>query len=551
MKIQDLIAKVAIPCGLLGMAWLGTLNADEFPFEPPQNFKLHPKYIVLHHPVKTDQLLAQLYFDQGLTFLYAFNHDAAYWSFLRASESDPNMAMAYWGMALALGTNINIEITARRSEIAYNAIQKAIQLSADGPENEKRYIQALAKRYSSDSQADRKQLAQNYNQAMRELSHQYPDDLDAAALYAESILDLNPWKQWSIDGKPLEGTMEAVKVLESVLKRDPNHLGANHYFIHVVEASPHPEIALMSAERLKKLIPSSGHLLHMPSHIYLLVGDYAQAARSNEDAIAADREHIREYGTRGIYPIHYLSHNFSILSRAYIMLGRFEDAKRAANDLVALYFSHFKQMPELEHYTSSPLIVLLVFHRWRDILDMPKPNDEWKVTNALWHFGRAMAFLGLNDVSRAREEQQQFLEEKKKISPEQEFGNNKFNDIFQIAYDCLQAKFAENQGDVSQAVDFLKKAIAEEDSLSYSEPPDWLLPTREMLGGLLLRIGRPAEAETVFREELKKHPRGGRSLFGLRESLKAQSKSYESYWVNEEFQKAWMWSGISLNINDL
>jgi tetratricopeptide (TPR) repeat protein len=551
MKIQDLIAKAAIPYGLLCLAWFGALEADEFPFEPPQNFKLHPKYIVLHHPVKTSQLLAQLYFDQGLTFLYAFNHDAAYWSFLRAAESDSNMAMAYWGMALALGTNINIEITPKRSEVAYHAIQKAIQLSADGPENEKRYIQALAKRYSKDPQADRKQLAQDYNQAMRELSHQYPDDLDAAVLYAESILDLNPWNQWSTDGKPLEGTMEAVKILESVLQRDPNHLGANHYFIHAVEASRHPEIALMSAERLKTLMPSSGHLLHMPSHIYLLVGDYIQAARSNEAAIAADREHIREYGTMGIYPIHYLSHNFSLLARAYVMLGRFEDAKRAANDLAALYLSHFKRMPELEYYASSPLIVLLVFHRWRDILDMPKPSDEMKMTNALWHFGRAMAFLGLNDVPRAREEQQQFLEEKKKISPEQEFGNNKFNDIFQIAYDCLQAKLAEAQGNFPQAVDFLKQAIAEQDSLRYNEPPDWFLSTREMLGGFLLRVGRPAEAETVFREELKKHPRGGRSLFGLRESLRAQSKSYDSYWVNEEFQKAWMYSGISLTINDL
>lgn len=302
ITIKNLFGKACFCFGII-LVKINLLVADEFPWMPPKSFVFNPKYVAIHHPVQTNQNLAQLYFDQGLTFIYAFNHDAAYWSFLRASEVDPNMAMAYWGMALAIGPNINMEINSERVKKAYEIIQKAIQKSSNGPEVEKDYIQALAQRYSSDSNADKKMLAVNYSQAMKKLSSKYPDDPDAAVLYAESLLDVNPWDQWSKDGKPLAGTMEAVRTLQSVLNKLPNHLGANHYFIHAVEASPHPEIALMSAERLKTLLPSSGHILHMSSHIYLLVGDYAQAVRSNLAAVAADREYIKEYGMDGIYPL--------------------------------------------------------------------------------------------------------------------------------------------------------------------------------------------------------------------------------------------------------
>ena len=347
-RFKNAAAKILMSCGIFFFSSMGVLFADEFPFKPPQNFTLNPQYIGLHHPVKASQILAQLYFDQGLTFLYAFNHDAAYWSFLRASEVDPEMAMAYWGMAFSLGSNINMEITSERSKIAYEVIQKAIQRSANGPENEKDYIQALARRYSKDPNADKKQLAIQYSQAMQKLSNKYQDDPDAAVLYAASILEIDPWHQWSLDGKPFEGTIEAVRTLESVLRRNPDHVGANHYYIHAVEGSSHPEFALKAADRLRKLLPSSGHILHMPSHIYLLVGDYAQAASTNEEAIAADREYIRNYGMDGIYPLSYLPHNLFFLSRAYAMEGRFEDALQAANELAAFYLSYFNEMEGLE-----------------------------------------------------------------------------------------------------------------------------------------------------------------------------------------------------------
>lgn len=552
MKTKDLIYNSSICCAMICFMWIFSLFADEYPFEPPKNFKLNPKYIAIHHPVTTPETLAQLYFDQGLTFIYAFNHDAAYWSFLRASEVDPNMAMAYWGMALALGPNINMESSPERSRVAYDSIQKGIQLiSKNGLESERDYISALAKRYSNNPKANAKQLALDYSQAMRELSHKYPDDLDATVLFAESILDINPWNQWNSYGKPLEGTMEAVGKLQSVLKRDPNHLGANHYYIHVVEASLHPEMALMAAERLGKLLPSSGHILHMPSHIYMLVGDYLKAALSNEAAVGVDREYIREFGVSGIYPIHYLSHNLYVLSRAYIMLGRFEDALRSANELAAFANPHFKQMPELEYFASAPLTVFIIFHRWKNILEMAKPNDSLQMTLTLWHFGRALAFANLGDISQAIKEQQLFLDEKKKLSSEQAFGYNKAEPILKIAAYCLDAKLAEVQGKTPQALEFLRKAVAEQDTLRYNEPPDWFFPVREMLGGLLLRTRKPAEAEVVFREALNKHPRYGRVLFGLRESLQAQSKLHDLFWINEEFQKAWLYSNISLTINDL
>lgn len=527
------------------------LSSDEFPFEPPKNFTLNPKYIAVHHPVTTSLAAAQLYFDQGLTFIYAFNHDAAYWSFLRAAELDPQLAMAYWGMALAQGSNINMNITSVRKKTAYEAVAKAAQLAANASESERDYIMALSQRYSNDPKTESQQLAAQYGKAMKALTEKYPDDLDASVLYAESLLDISPWNQWNADGTPMPGTKEALDTLESVIKREPNNLGANHYFIHVIESSLNPERGLMSAERLKTLLPSSGHILHMPSHIYLLVGDYHQAALSNEQAIAADREYIREYGDRGIYPIHYMSHNLYFLSRAYSMEGRYVDAKRAADQLTALYAPHVHRMPELEYYYPTSMFILLRFHKWEDILKLPEPSQEMQVTHVLWHFGKGMAFASLGNVKKASDERLLFLKEKSKLTPDLVFGYNKADKIMEIAEAQLDAKLSEAQGNISASIESLQKAVAEQDTLHYNEPPDWFFPLRESLGGLLLRDGRYSDAERVFREDLKRHPRNGRSLFGLKESLTGQTGQHDLYWVEKEFQKAWMYSDIQLNIKEL
>ena len=289
----------------------------------------------------------------------------------------------------------------------------------------------------------------------------------------------------------------------------------------------------------------------MPSHIYLLVGDHEKAARSNEEAVAADREYIREYGTNGIYPLHYLSHNIFFLSRAYTLEGRFEDSRRAANELTGFYGSHFNKMPASEYYATAPLTVLMTFHRWKDILEMQKPSEDMHVTTVLWHFARAMAYANLGDLPRALYEQRLFLEGKDQITPDQVFGYNLANQILLIAQDTLDAKLAEVQRDFSKAIDFLQKAVNLQDGLRYNEPPDWFFPVRITLGGVLLRMQKLIEAEKVFRQELKRHPRNGWALFGLRESLRAQSKKINAYWVNEEFQTSWKYSPISLTINDL
>ena len=501
--------------------------------------------------MQTESLEAQLYFDQGLTFIYAFNHEAAFWSFQRASQIDPKMPMAQWGMALSLGMNINTAISPERSKVAYEASQKAVELAVNGLEVERAYVEALAKRYSDDPKTDQDHLNHRYSEAMEALSTKYPDDPDAAVLYAESILDLSPWNQWSSEGRPLKGTMKAVRTLESILKRNPKHLGANHYYIHAVEASPYPELGLMSAERLKTLLPSSGHLLHMPSHIFMLVGDYRRAGQSNEAAIAADRAYIREFGIDGNYPVHYLTHNYYVLIRAYILQGRYEDAKGAARVLSDFYLPHFQRMPELEYYAFSPSIVLLNFARWDALLEMPKPSKKMEVNSVLWRFCRAYAFAKMGDSERAKNEQSLFLEEKANLLEKAIFGYNRAFQILKIAEHCLRAQLAENEGNLGLAIDELKKGAKEQASLHYNEPPDWFVPVSQSLGGLLLRANKPSDAEAVFREDLKRQPRNGRTLFGLKESLRAQQKQSDLYWVNEEWLKAWMYSDISLSIKSL
>lgn len=543
--------KLCLFSGIIVFCFFNHLTADEFPFTPPENFTLSPKYIGLHHPVTTKSRLAQLYFDQGLTFIYAFNHDAAYWSFLRASQVDPEMPMAYWGMALALGKNINMDVTEKRGKLAFDLSQKAVQLSSHASPEEQNYIVALSKRYSDKKEADKKELNKIYSDEMRSLSTKYPEDLDAAVLFTESLLDLNPWGQWSPEGKPLEGTMEAVNTLESVLLREPDHLGANHYYVHTIEASQHPERALMSAHRLSKLLPSSGHILHMPAHIYILVGDYHRASLVNEEAVAADREYIREYGMGGIYPVHYLSHNLYFLSRAYSMEGRFADAIRAANELADLYIPHFKSMPELEYYAPTPLLTLVRFHKWKEILTLPPFQKEMVASNAMLAFARAMALTKLGKIDEAKKEREIFDDRKTKVSNDLDYGYNKASVILSIASFVLNASIAEAQNQIPQAIDLLKQAIKIQDSLKYNEPSDWFFSIREYLGAVLYKNQKYDEALEVFREDLNKHPRNGRSLFGLKKTLETLNKRDDLYWINQSYDKAWKYSDMDLNMDSL
>ncbi len=503
------------------------------------------------HPVSTTNPDAQRFFDQGLTLIYAFNHDEAVRSFKRAAELDPNLGMAYWGVALALGANINLPADPERERAAYEAIQKAIQLSVNAPDQEKAYINALAKRYSNDPEADLNKLALDYKNAMGELAKNYPDDLDAATLYAESMMNLRPWQLWNKDGTPAEGTEEIIFVLESVLKRNPNHIGANHYYIHAVEASSTPGRALPSAERLKTLAPSAGHLVHMPAHIYMRTGDYKSAVQANLEGAEADRNYIKNSGVKGIYPLMYYSHNLHFLSVAHAMQGRYLDAKRAADQLGEHVGPHVKEMPMLEFFMPTSTLIMVRFGRWDDILASPKPDSDMLITTAMWHFARGMAYAAAGKVNEAENERTQFASVAKTVPGDATWDLNSASSVLNIAGMVLDARIALARGDNKSAIEILRKAAEAEDALNYAEPPGWYIPVRESLGAVLLLNGDYSEAEGVFRADLERNPRSGRSLFGLSESLKAQGKEYSSQLVQEEFETAWKNADGPLKVEDL
>lgn len=505
----------------------------------------------LHHAVKTNSPQAQAFFDQGLRLVYAFNHEEAVRSFGRAAELDPQMAMAYWGIAYALGPNINLDVDPERERAAYEAVEKALQLSKSAPENERAYIEALAKRYSIEPKADLRRLAVEYKDAMGDVVRRYPDDLDAATLYAESAMDLRPWQLWSSDGRPAQGTEEIISVLESVLRRDPNHMGAIHYYIHAVEASPNPERALAYAPKLPQLAPAAGHLVHMPAHIYMRTGDYEAAARSNFEAAAADRAFFRLSGRQGMYPVMYYSHNLHFLAIASAMEGRFADAYKAARDLEEHIAPAAREMPMLEGFLTTSTLMLVRFRRWDEIMRLPEPDLKLHTVTAVWHFARGMAEAAEARPQDAEKELKQFKEAREAVPKEASFGLNSAESILKIAENVLGAKIAMSRRDEARAIELLKKAVEMEDSLAYDEPPAWFLPVRETLGGALLLNRNFTEAERVFRADLLKNPRSGRSLFGLRESLRGQGKMYAAATVGAEFDRAWRNADTQLRVQDL
>ncbi len=507
--------------------------------EVKQPYNLISGLGTIHHPVSTSNPQAQEFFDQGLNLIYAFNHDEAVRSFEYAAKLDPHLVIAYWGVALALGPNINSEIDPNRELAAYQAVQQALALSTQASTQERDYITALAKRYSQDADADLYQLALYYAKAMGNLVKRYPDDLDAATLYAESLMDLHPWQHWTKDGKPQPDTEEIVAILESVLKRNPNHAGANHYYIHAVEASPSPERALVSANRLGTLAPAAGHLVHMPSHIYFRVGDYEGAMQANKQAIAQDDIYIKKYQVQGTYPMMYYNHNVHFLMVASSMAGRYEDALKSADKLVVNATAIDPYAPMLEGFLGSKMLIQTRFSDWDAILKTPAPEAKLPTTSALWHFARGMASAATGKLENAASESRALLAAKQGISTERTIGFSPASTILDIASKVLDAKIARENHDYESAIQLLEKAVVAEDALNYVEPPDWYFPTRESLGAVLLAKGDYREAEKVFRADLKKYPHNGRSLFGLQASLQALGKDEAAQLVKAELETAW------------
>lgn len=506
-----------------------------------------------HHPVTTGNAEAQKFFDQGLRFIFAFNHDEAARSFERAAQLDPKLAMAWWGVAEAIGPNYNDPASPERLQRAHDAIQKAQELSTGASASEKAYISAMAKRFPADPKADRRAAAEQYRDAMRELVKEFPDDLDAATLFAEAGMNLHPWGLWHVDGTPEAGTEEIVATLESVLRRDPEHVGAIHYYIHAVEASPNPERALAGANRLAALAPSAGHLVHMPAHVYIRTGDFESGVKTNQLAAAADRAYMQSGGIPGMYPAMYYSHNLHFIAMCASMNGNYAESRRAAEMLAGHVGPLVKDMPPLEGFMTIPMAVDVRFQKWDQILGMPQPDPSMKVAGVFWHFARGMALAGQGKASEAQTEYQIVHQAAEQTPPDAVFAmpvNNRAKDVLTIADNVLGAKIALAKNDRAAAIPLLRRAVAIQDSLKYAEPPDWFFPVRESLGAVLLLNGNAGEAERVFREDLNRNPRNPRSLFGLSQALKAQKRDYDAQFVEKQFQSSWKGTG-RLKLEDL
>lgn len=507
----------------------------------------------LHHPVTTSNPQAQAFFDQGLRLIYAFNHDEAARSFRHAAELDPKLAMAYWGVAEAVGPNYNDPASDDRFAQAHEAIQKAADLSSNASPSEQAYIAAMAKRFPADPKADRRAAAEQYHDAMRAVMQQFPDDLDAATLFAESGMDLHPWGLWHLDGTPEQGTDEVIAALESVIQRDPNHMGAVHYYIHAVEASPNPERALAAAERLASLAPAAGHLVHMPGHIYIRTGDYQAAVKTNEDAAAADEAYLKASGAQGIYPLMYYSHNLHFIATCASTNGNYAEAMTTAKRLSDHVAPYVKDVPPLEAFMTIPMAVQVRFHRWNEILAVPRPSADHQTMTNYWHFARGMALAATGKLADAQAEYKALTAIRDATPPDQIFSmpfNNKTREVLTIATDVLGAKIASVNKDTSSALAMLREAVAQQDKLNYAEPPDWFFPVREVLGGVLLESGNASEAEKVFRDDLARNRRNPRSLFGLREALKAQKRDYDAQFVDKQLHDSWK-GAQELQVTDL
>jgi tetratricopeptide (TPR) repeat protein len=502
-----------------------------------------------HHPITTSSPLAQRYFDQGLRLVYAFNDQEANRAFSEAARLDPQCAMAHWGIALAHGPNItNLVVGPEQERLASREIQQALALSTHATEIERAYIEALARRYSDKPGAEQKALQASYIEAMRDLTRRFPEDLDAAALLAEGLLAQcfgEHSSYWTFDGKPQPGIAEALSILEKVLQQNPNHPGANHFYIHALEASPYPEKALASAERITDLMPGAGHLVHMPSHIYIRVGRYWDAVESNRRALTVDSEYIKRTNASGIYPMMMVPHNFYFLWAALVMEGQSVEALGAARTLAAtLTETMMRQMPMLEFYAPLPLFTLARFGRWSDILKEPSPQPTFPYLTGMWHYARGLAFAATGKPEQAITEKARLTAIARgfgsAMAPEKNLPAN----LLRLASAVLAGEVAARQGKTDEAIVLLKEAVKLQDQIPYYEPPPWYYPVRQSLGAALLTAGRAAEAERVYGEDLGKNPQNGWSLYGLAQSLRAQNKPAAD--VEEKFHKAWARADVAL-----
>ncbi|WP_178988919.1 tetratricopeptide repeat protein [Winogradskyella schleiferi] len=504
----------------------------------------------LHFSISTENERAQAFFDQGLKLSYAFNHAEAHRSFMEASRLDPNSAMAYWGQAFTLGPNINDPLPPEERKIKINeAITKAQQLASKASLKEQVLIEALSNRYSNDLTADIPKLNMMYMHAMTKAAAQFPEDANIQILYAASVMNTVPWNYWDKDGNPSPNIKVAKAALEKAMLLEPENPGGHHYYIHMVEL-PYPDIGVKSADKLASLMPGAGHIVHMPSHIYIRVGRYKDAVITNQKAILADEDYISQCFAQGLYPLGYYPHNIHFLWSSASLLGASDVAIDAAKKTAEkVPVGEFIEMPFLQDFAATPLLAYTRFGKWNEILTIPAPKSEIKHLNLMRHYARGIAFIRKGNIKEAQEELDAIVVLKN--DPELETliatANNASIHSANIAYEVVAGELEALKGNIPKAIEHLENAVVFEDDLTYTEPAAWHIPTRQNLGAILLKAKKYDDAEKVYEEDLNILRQNGWSLIGLYKTLKAQGKNDEADIIKKEFDIAWKDSDIKID----
>ncbi len=503
-----------------------------------------------HHDVITDSDLAQQYFDQGLVLAFGFNHGEAHRSFLQAAREDSSCAMCWWGAAWVLGPNINAAMNPADAPEAWRLLKNAQSVANGVSPREKAYVSALSKRYGPEPLEDRSPRDRAFAEAMETVARQYPDDLDAKVLYAEALMDLTPWDYWLEDGTPRAITDTVLTVLGEVLRHNPDHPMANHLMIHAVEAL-RPAQGLEEARRLEDLVPGVGHLVHMPAHIYIRLGQYHEATAANLRAIDADRRYLQQVDAQGVYRLAYVPHNYHFGWATATLEGRSGLAIRLAREMSSMVDTSAmreRSLTTLQHYWITPVYALVRFGRWKQIIQEPEPAEDLIYPRAIWHYARGMAYTrgGVVDSARLHLKELDRLRKDSTLQWVTVWDLNKSQHILQIASLALSGELAAAEGRHETAIHALEQAVEREDALNYDEPPTWHYPTRQSLGAILLAAGHPARAEEVYRQDLARFPENGWSLYGLLQALRAQGNVEDAEAVARRFHEAWRHADVVL-----
>ncbi|MBV9248970.1 MAG: hypothetical protein JO227_06985 [Acetobacteraceae bacterium] len=553
--------RVAVGSVVSAAIWLAALSASHSQTHPPpvpttvaqwaEGAQLFDGLGDFHRAVTTASPEAQAYFDQGMRFLWAFNHDEATRSFAKAAQLDPSCAMCFWGVALTVGPNYNLPMMAApRAQVAWEALNQAEAQASRGTPVEQALIKALASRYPNANPLDpttEDPILRAYADAMRSVAVKFPDDADVQVLTTESLMNIHAWKLWSLDGKLADGTEEIVARFEAILATNPNHPGANHYYIHATEASPHPEKAVPSAERLPGMMPAAGHMEHMPAHTMQRVGRYEDAAEANRKGAAADVAYYAKTPPPDYYTA-YTGHNYQFLAFSAAMEGRKAEVIEAVRESRATLPDHaLMMMPGMAWQVADLYTAMVRFGMWDEILAMSPPSAPIPGLDVGYRYAQATALAAKGRIDEAKASTAELERIVGGVGADVPAGLNHARDVFPIAVVVVKARIAAAEHKDQESIALLRNAVAMEDKLAYSEPADWFFPSRHLLGAALLRAGQPAEAEAVYREDLRRNPENGWALCGLAQSLKAQQRDAEAQAVQQRFEAAWKNADTPIN----